>query len=324
MPVTTRNQSTRITLDIQEVKNTVAQVKNKSVELVKNNTSTSIEKVSPDQLNLLHWFTSVIKGGIADMDNNKKKRFELAIQSKQPNITYTEKIVIEKERRTLHFDNIRIATELMFFVEQYLPEVYSISSGMDKFVQVVYTKVQDLYQQIHTNEYIPTSDDEIKSVVSLLYTLQDCEKMVIPFISSDFKMKRRRNNVDYTGMDTIEPEDEFDGITNIWADKTLEEDPDYDPTEDDDEDECLEKYVVVEYESEYESEDVEEDEQDYSEDEEYLPDEDETDNELDIQDENEIFEIIAKSKKHQSQAQKYEEPRKVMKTNNHILFEYDN
>lgn len=57
----------------------------------------------------------------------------------------------------------------------------------------------------------------------------------------------RRNipRVDYTGMDSIEPENEFDGITNIWADETIEEDPDYvfeeDQDDEEDDDECLQK-----------------------------------------------------------------------------------
>jgi hypothetical protein len=60
----------------------------------------------------------------------------------------------------------------------------------------------------------------------------------------------RRNimSVDYTGMDTIEPESEFDVITDIWADLTLEEDPDYEFEEDEQEDEqedCLQLSVTI-------------------------------------------------------------------------------
>lgn len=40
---------------------------------------------------------------------------------------------------------------------------------------------------------------------------------------------RNYKKVDYTGMDTIEPESEYDGITNIWADQTIYSDPDYLP-----------------------------------------------------------------------------------------------
>ena len=51
-------------------------------------------------------------------------------------------------------------------------------------------------------------------------------------------LRPRRNipRVNYTGMDTIEPEDEFDEITDIWFDTTIEEDSDYE-FEEDEEDE---------------------------------------------------------------------------------------
>ena len=40
---------------------------------------------------------------------------------------------------------------------------------------------------------------------------------------------RNYTEIDYTGMDTIEPLDEYDYITDIWADQTIYEDPDYTP-----------------------------------------------------------------------------------------------
>lgn len=40
---------------------------------------------------------------------------------------------------------------------------------------------------------------------------------------------RKYKKVDYTGMDTIEPESKYDGITDIWKDETIYEDPDYKP-----------------------------------------------------------------------------------------------
>jgi hypothetical protein len=64
----------------------------------------------------------------------------------------------------------------------------------------------------------------------------------IRWIECSRPLRRNIKNVDYTGMDTIEPESEFDVITNIWEDLTLEEDPDYEFEEDeqeDDEEECL-------------------------------------------------------------------------------------
>jgi hypothetical protein len=46
--------------------------------------------------------------------------------------------------------------------------------------------------------------------------------------------------VNYTGMDTIEPVDEFDGITDIWFDTTIEEDSDYEYEEEEDDEEEVE------------------------------------------------------------------------------------
>jgi hypothetical protein len=49
--------------------------------------------------------------------------------------------------------------------------------------------------------------------------------------------KRPRRNiplVDYTGMDTIEPYDEYDYITDIWYDETVWYDSDYNSEEDED------------------------------------------------------------------------------------------
>ena len=40
---------------------------------------------------------------------------------------------------------------------------------------------------------------------------------------------RRYKKVNYAGMDTIEPECEYDFMTNIWHDETIESDPDWLP-----------------------------------------------------------------------------------------------
>jgi hypothetical protein len=51
------------------------------------------------------------------------------------------------------------------------------------------------------------------------------------------KLNRPQRNitrVDYTGMDMIEPLDEFDDITDIWDDLTVDKDPNYEFEEDED------------------------------------------------------------------------------------------
>ena len=54
------------------------------------------------------------------------------------------------------------------------------------------------------------------------------EKIVAPLIPLR-RTRRKYKKVDYTGMDTIEPLNEYDGLTNIWADETIYSDPDYIP-----------------------------------------------------------------------------------------------
>jgi hypothetical protein len=121
--------------------------------------------------------------------------------------------------------------------------------------------------------------------------------MIIRYLPQEHATKRIRKFVDYTGMDTIEPESEYDGITNIWLDTTVFSDPDYEFEEDEDEDEDeddddydYEEEDDFEDEQEYkpwirsyktEDEEEEEDEHDYSEDEDYVP-EDEEDYEDDV------------------------------------------
>ena len=63
----------------------------------------------------------------------------------------------------------------------------------------------------------------------------DAAQTEIRCIECSRPFRRNIMPVDYTGMDTIEPESEFDTITDIWADLTLVEDPDYE-FEDEEED----------------------------------------------------------------------------------------
>jgi len=67
---------------------------------------------------------------------------------------------------------------------------------------------------------------------ALLSELNLAAKNLAPYCSksiTSIRSRPRRNipRINYTGMDTIEPESEYDGITNIWADQTIDEDPDY-------------------------------------------------------------------------------------------------
>ena len=254
MPVTTRNQRLNNVASLEKLQ-APKPVANQQV----------IGKVRPDTNNLLPWFTSVFKERMNEID--KIIMIKINLQHMINHRQIIQKRIIEKRIRLTHFDTIRQITEVMFFVDQYLPEVYNLYPLAEKFTKTVYEKVQDLYNQIRTSNLKPETDDEYKAVAAMITVLQDVEKNIIPLLPRNVLLKRRRNFVDYTGMDTIEP---LDGITNIWYDLTLAEDPNYEPTEDEDEDE---------------DEDEEEEEE-------------------------------------QEQEDK-EQPQKVRKSDNHILFVYD-
>lgn len=263
MPVATRNQSKNISAAfIQEVKKPVS---NPVL------TQQVITKVRPDPNNILPWFSSVIKEGLADIEksNAEKTRIVGLVEANPKDKKY------EKEFRTHHDNTVRRVTEVMYFIEQYYPEVRNLSPGMVRFGEVLYKKVHELYDQIHSWDIDtkPKTEEEKQSLASLIYTLQDVEKMIIPFLPQEHSIKRKRNFVDYTGMDTIEPYDEYDGITNIWLDTTVFCDPDYEFEEDEDDD--LDRYVVYEDEEDEEFVEPDEDEHDYSEDEDYIPEEEE-------------------------------------------------
>jgi len=221
MPAITRNKSQMIMKNIISSKSVI----NQQV----------IKKVRPDSTNMVDWFKSVIQKSCVEIDQNNTRKAELEKHLKCLDSHFL-KPILENELRTLHFDNIRYITELLFFIEQYFPEV-SIIYPMPAFAKVIYQKVQELYKQIHDDIYKPKTEDDHKVAVAIISVLKDVEKNIIPLLPSNVPLKRRRNFVDYTGMDTIEPESESDRITNIWDDQTIEEDPDYIPMEDEEDEE---------------------------------------------------------------------------------------
>jgi hypothetical protein len=213
--------------------------------------------------------------------------------------------IYKKEIRVEHYNAIRRVTEVMYLVGEYYPEVRNLSPVfVNRFAEVVYAKVQELYKQIGCLDLDvkPETEDEKQCIAALIYTLQDVEKMIIPYLPSDKPAKRIRKFVDYTVMVSIEPYDD-DGITNIWLDTTSSTDPDYEFEEDEEDDDEVDPYLVDEVES-IVGEEPEEDEHDYSEDEDYVPEDEE---------EVVVSEIAARVKV----------GRKTFKEGNHTRFIYD-
>ena len=173
MPVTTRNQSKNIQKVEKPASNPVF-----------------VLKIKP-------WFISVVRKSLEDIDKSydEKERLRGLINT-NPNDKNNR--IYKKEIRIEHYNTIRRVTEVMYFVEQYYPNPEV--RNMPNFGEVVYAKVQDLYKQIRCfkPDTKPQTEDEKKCIAMLIYTLQDVEKMLIPYLSSSQPTKRIRKFVDYT------------------------------------------------------------------------------------------------------------------------------
>lgn len=94
----------------------------------------------------------------------------------------------------------------------------------------------------HHMDYTPVSETDAQNLQIFKTALKDRKNRAKKIAKDTYKqnivpttnVRPRRNipRVDYTGMDTIEPEDEYDGITDIWYDDSISYDPDYNPEED--------------------------------------------------------------------------------------------
>ena len=129
-----------------------------------------------------------------------------------------------------------ILIELIQKVDKSLVPSYDLIVAKHNNIQSEYwlrTRKPINYFEEDSN-YDDPSDEDYKPY-------EHVSKAVIKNTSS--RPKRNIPVVDYTGMDTIEPESEDDGITNIWYDNSIHYDSDYEFEEDDDEDDELDSWV---------------------------------------------------------------------------------
>ena len=215
MPVETRSQRKSVntlkkSVLIKDVSN--KDVSNKDVSnkepLVKANIVLNIQE---KKTTIADWF-------IATVYRFAEKIFSLQTKKK---ISYDD----SNKHRKYHYDQLRLVTECYYIIQEYFQEVSDTKNGK-LLANTFYTQSQSFDHQIRNNKVISRNAEEYQTVRVALNQLQDTEKMLIPYL--EIKNKRFPP-VDYTGMDSII--DEYDGITDIWEDTTIGEDPDYDPEE---------------------------------------------------------------------------------------------
>jgi len=181
----------------------------------------------------------------------------------------------ESKRREAFYDNVRIITEIYYNILDWFDTVFVINGvvKLPHLINKVYEKYFEL-KPILEREYDTQTDekkytvkvclDQLKETVAILKPYVTETYVTEPYITKKYvtepyvtepevkgRPKRNCAQIDYTGMDTVEPFNEYDGITNIWADQTVDEDPDYeydtdeDDTDEDEEENCLEEEEFV-------------------------------------------------------------------------------
>jgi hypothetical protein len=225
MPVVTRSKSK----NNHAVLNSSSAVEASNPECIKP----IAKMVNPKKPTILSWFVAVVGKGLEDTKecSNKKSRLQKALcAAKKTKVMDCDEIrCIKNDIRVIHYDMLRCLTETMYIFDQYFPIVSKKSVHMTKLAEIVYEKVHYLYGYLHRMKFElkPITIDEEKVMSALVSTFQDVEETLVRYLPKNYSVKRKRKFVDYRGMDTIEPHDEFDKVTNIWYDKTLATDPDY-------------------------------------------------------------------------------------------------
>jgi len=219
MPVTTRSQSRA-----QKMKETNTNA-NTSNKIVVNPDETKYFKIKDS-------FIAKIKKILADCDSavgkaNKMRECKNVMKINGNDLPYLleksklydkncwQKYVVTVYNKCIEFDN-----------------EYILNNGWPELDQELIREFVSEYQftkKIVTNH--------IKSVDINTLTKEEHKQFVTDAkkaIETAEKGRYRRRNipvVNYTGMDTIEPECEYDGITDIWYDDSYSYDPDYVPEE---------------------------------------------------------------------------------------------
>ncbi len=219
MPVTTRSQSRA-----QKMKET-------------NTNTNTINKivVNPDEtkyFKIKDSFIAKIKKTLADCDSavgkaNKMRECKNVMKINSNDLPY----LLEKSK--LYDKNcwqkyaVTVYNKCIEFDNEYI-----LNKGWPELDQELIREFVSEYQftkKIVTNH--------IKSVDINTLTKEEHKQLVTAAkkaIETAEKGRYRRRNipvVDYTGMDTIEPESEYDGITDIWYDDSYSYDSDYEPEE---------------------------------------------------------------------------------------------
>lgn len=213
MPVLTRSQSALVS-SVQ--KNPQKERKNQEAE--------SPEELNTRNTSLEDWFHLMVHKYTNEIEVLNEKKTYMK-KHNMSNILYYE----------CYYNQLRLVSELFYIVENYLPSIYKKNDYYKDLLVVIYNAIQKLYSQIYRYSGLgsPVSNKNNKDEYLIKVTLEQLEtteKLIIYYLEKD--QKKRAVRVDYTGMDSIEPESDYD-ITDMCENTTIYTDSvsDYEPSE---------------------------------------------------------------------------------------------
>jgi len=178
-------------------------------------------------------------------------------------------LLIRLDLATGKENRMRVTLQIFEKINKDLPLIINSQSpnilAWKRFVCVIFNKINEFEDDYYSGNWDEIIDEILldKFVGELITTKNFASEIIrnhsdYSIIDPDIiraknevirldGIRPRRNipRVNYTGMDVIEPKSEFDEITDIWADLSIKEDPDYEFEEDEDEEEQQHKWAKI-------------------------------------------------------------------------------
>lgn len=221
MPVITRNQSKKMTA-VDSLKPATQHI----------NPVTRVEQ-NPGCLDCESSFTSEIRNLLYDCElaTGKLAKMKICLEIYIRINNQLENLLFINQARWLKFAATAYNKTSGFMKDQ-------LAHSYDEIDPELVTTFTNEYMK--ARQFLSSYFKKVRSLNTNIINLNDklYADMFKNIDEEDLKSQRPRRNipvVDYTGMDAIEPAYEDDYITDIWMDKTIDCDSDYNPNEDDDE-----------------------------------------------------------------------------------------
>ena len=229
----------------------------------------SVETLQKDKIAFVQYFKKMLE---LSAENNKRASMYRGIALDPNRITNNK--YYQRKRKQYYYDNVRIITEIYYKMIEWFDRVLVINgfvpcASIQKIINQLYNKAFNFAEEIKDKDAPENPTEEEQHIINVfLNQMEETCALLEPYVTVkpatvkaetvkeatviQRKTIRKRTSVDYTGMDTVEPLNEYDTITNIWADTTKYTDPDYvyDSDDSDEEERYYEKALGYKFSEE--------------------------------------------------------------------------